>query len=63
MGSALVHDDLAQGSVRFGQPAFAFMYSSAVLSISGRTFSLIGWIDGTVVCHFVPSHWTREIPL
>ncbi len=50
------------GSVRFGQPAFAFTYSSAVLSISGRTLSLIGWIEGTVVFHFVPSHWTREIP-
>ena len=48
--------------VRLGQPVFAFTYSSAVLSISGSTLSLIGWIDGTVVFHFVPSHWTSEIP-
>ena len=56
------HDDLSQGSVRFGQPALAFTYSSAALSISGITLSLIGWIEGTVVFHFVPSHWAREIP-
>ena len=61
IGGVSVHDDLSQDSVRFGQPVFAFTYSSAVLSISGSTLSLIGWIDGTVVFHFVPSHWTSEI--
>ena len=55
VGGASVHDDLSHDSVRFGQPAFAFTYSSAVLSISGRTLSLIGWIERTVVFHFVPS--------
>ena len=30
-----------------------------MLSISGRTLSLIDWIEGTVVFHFVPSHWTK----
>jgi hypothetical protein len=35
--------------------AFAFTYSSAALTIRGRTFSLIGWIEGTVVFYFVPS--------
>jgi hypothetical protein len=34
-----------------------------VLLISGSTLSLIGWIDGTVVFHFVPSHSTSEMPL
>jgi hypothetical protein len=62
IGGASVHDDLSQDSVRFGQPGFAFTYSSAAPSIIGRTLSLIGWIKGTVVFHFVPSHWTREIP-
>src|SRR5208282_407319 len=57
------YDDLSQGSVRLGQPVLAFTYSSAVLLISGRTLSLIGWIEGTTVFHFVPSHWTREMPL
>ena len=37
--------------------------SSAALSISGRTLSLIGSIDGTFVFHFVPSHSTSEMPL
>src|SRR5208282_4953797 len=57
------YEDLSQGSVRLGQPVLAFTYSSAVLLISGRTLSLIGWIEGTTVFHFVPSHWTREMPL
>ncbi len=39
------------------------MMHSAVLSISGKTLSLIGWIAGTTVFHFVPSHWTSEMPL
>jgi hypothetical protein len=57
------YEDFSQGSVRFGQPVLAFTYSSAALLINGSTLSLIGWIEGTVVFHLVPSHWTSEMPL
>src|SRR5262249_46214916 len=62
LNSVPAYDDLSHGSVRFGQPALAFTYSSAVELISGSTLSLIGWITGTLVVHLVPSHSTSEMP-
>ena len=51
-----IQDDFSHGSVRFGQPALAFTYSSAVLLINGSTLSLIGRIAASLVFHLVPSH-------
>jgi hypothetical protein len=57
-----IQDDFSHGSVRFGQPALAFTYSSAVLLINGSTLSLIGSIAASLVFHLVPSHSTNEMP-
>src|SRR5947209_1772175 len=56
-GSA--HDDLSQGSVRFGHPALALTYSFAWDSINGITLSLIGSIQSDALVHLVPSHCAR----
>ena len=57
-----VDDDLSQTLGPLWPAGMAFTYSSTALVIIGRTLSLIGWIEGTVVFHFVPSHWASEIP-
>ena len=61
-GGAWAHDDLSQELGPLWPAGMAFTYSSTALVIIGRTLSLIGWIEGTVVFHFVPSHWASEIP-
>ena len=58
-GRGSAHDDLSQGSVRFGQPVLAPTYSLAWDSINGITLSLIGSIQSEALVHFVPSHCAR----